>query len=69
MQVWLHRFRSRMRQRSVLLLFMLLAYLAICLGLALWGVQTIGLLALTPLLLTPLVAYLAYWLVWREFHE
>ncbi|MCP9818137.1 hypothetical protein KBZ18_01355 [Synechococcus sp. Cruz-9H2] len=48
---------------------MLLAYLAICLGLALWGVQTIGLLALTPLLLTPLVAYLAYWLVWREFHE
>jgi hypothetical protein len=29
----------------------------------------VGLLALAPMLLLPPLAYLTYWLLWKEFHE
>ncbi len=63
------RWRQRLSSRPVLVAALLLAYLAVCVGLMLWSSASIGVLALLPLLLAPPVGYLAYWLVWREFHE
>ncbi len=63
------RFRTTLATQRVLIALMVLSYLAICLGLILWGGPSLGVLALLPLLLGPPVGYLAYWLVWREFHE
>jgi hypothetical protein len=63
------RFLSSLASQRVLITLMVLIYLAICLGLILWGGLSLGVLALLPLLLGPPVGYLAYWLVWREFHE
>lgn len=64
-----HRLWSGLATQRVLITLMVLIYLAICLGLILWGGLSLGVLALLPLLLGPPVGYLAYWLVWREFHE
>ncbi len=72
-RVLCHRAVQRLRQtltsRAVLLGAILLLYLAFCLGLLLWGPLRVSLLAFLPLLLGPPVGYLAYWLVWQEFHK
>ncbi len=63
------RLKTRLFTRSLAVATLLGGYLLICLFLLLWGSATVGLLAVLPLLLPPPVAYLAYWLLWREFHE
>jgi hypothetical protein len=63
------RWRNRLFSRSGLVLIMVLAYLAICASLLVWGNASLGLLGLLPLMLTPPLGYLAYWLVWHEFHR
>ena len=56
------------RPRSLLLLLATAdALLALALGL--WAQSTtLAVLALLPLLLAPPLGYLAYWLIWSDFH-
>lgn len=43
-------------------------YLAICVAVLVSTSVSIALLALAPLLLLPALGFLAYWLVWSEYH-
>ncbi len=47
----------------------LLAYALVLLGLLIHLPMVIALLALAPMVLLPLLGYLTYWLLWKEFHE
>ena len=62
LQAWLHR-------RSSQIQLALAVYLLFCVLPLLLGQPLLTLFALLPLLLLPPVAYLAYWLVWEEFHH
>lgn len=72
-QILLRRFimrsRSLLLRRSTRILMAVLFYLAICLGLVVWGGASLGMIGLLPLVLAPAIGYLAYWLVWNEFHR
>ncbi|WP_411869773.1 hypothetical protein [Vulcanococcus limneticus] len=57
-------------RRPVQLLLLMLTYLFFCLALLLrLQMPALAGLALMPLLAVPPVAYLGYWLIWREFHR
>ena len=52
------------RIAATICFYLLLAALPVVLGLPL-----LGLVALVPLILAPPVAYLLYWLVWKDYHH
>lgn len=65
---WL-RVRAQLSRKEVRLLLLLGFYLLLCLLPVLLGLAVLGGIALLPLLLVPPIGYLAYWLVWREYHS
>ena len=50
------------------LIALALIYAVIFLSIAFSGLGALVGLALLPLILIPALAYLAYWLIWQEFH-
>ena len=68
-KAWRLRWRERLRHRSVAIALAFLAYGLVVLWLLRQLPPVVGLLALAPMLLLPLLAYLTYWLLWKEFHE
>ena len=46
-----------------------LAYGLVLLWLVLHLPPVVTLFALAPMILLPLLGYLTYWLLWKEFHE
>lgn len=62
LQAWLGRKDAR-------ILLLLLSYGLLCLIPLLLGLPVLAGFALLPVLVVPPVGYLAYWLVWREFHR
>lgn len=66
----LHRLWTAVKRPRSLLLILLVADLALALALGLWARSlTLAVLALLPLLLAPPLGYLAYWLLWHDFHR
>ena len=63
------RWITRMRQRSVLIGCCVGVYLIWCLLLLLNGLMFVFSLSLLVLLGLPLIACLAWWLVWKEYHN
>jgi hypothetical protein len=68
-QCRLRRIWSLLSSRSAVLLLLLAVYLLICLAVLRSTAGSVAVLALAPLVLTPAVALLAYWLVWSEYHR
>lgn len=68
-KVWRLRWKERLRHRSVAIALAFLAYGLVLVWLLLHLPVLVALLALAPMLLIPLLAYLTYWLLWKEFHE
>lgn len=62
LKAWLNRRGSRIQLALAL-------YLLFCLVPLLLGQPLLTAFALLPLLLLPLLGYLDYWLVWKEFHR
>lgn len=65
---WL-RLRAHLSRKPVRILLLLGFYLLLCLVPVLLGMAVLAGVAMLPLLLVPPVGYLAYWLVWREYHR
>lgn len=65
---WL-RLQAWLGRKDVRILLLLLSYGLLCLIPLLLGLPVLAGFALLPLLLVPPVGYLAYWLVWRDFHR
>ena len=63
------RWITRMRQRSVLIGCCLSIYLIWCLLLLLNGLVFMFSLSLLIVVGLPLIAWLAWWLVWKEYHN
>jgi hypothetical protein len=68
-KAWRLRWRERLGQRSVAIALAFLSYGLVLLGLALNMPPVVALFALAPMILLPLLGYLTYWLLWKEFHE
>ena len=66
---WRQRLFTRLRQRRVLVGSCVAAYLIWCLALLANGMVFVFILALLPILFLPPLAYLAWWLVWKEFNQ
>jgi hypothetical protein len=60
---------AMLRDRKALIRICLGTYLSLCLALLLTGQLLLTAYALLPVLLTPPLGYMMYWLVWKEFHE
>lgn len=60
---------AMVRDRLALIRLCLGFYLLICLLLLFSGQLLLTAYALLPVLLTPPLGYMMYWLVWKEFHE
>jgi hypothetical protein len=69
LKAWRLRWRERLRQRWLAIAVAFLAYGLVLLWLLLILPPVVALLALAPMLLLPLLGYLTYWLLWKEFHE
>ncbi len=69
LKTWRLRWRERLSRRSVAIALAVLAYGLVLLGLLIHLPMVIALLALAPMVLLPLLGYLTYWLLWKEFHE
>lgn len=71
--VLLRRLAGRLNQwitsQQGKLTLVLLLYLSIGLVLVIQGAGLMALLTGLPLLLLPPLAYLLYWLTWKEFHQ
>ena len=65
----MQRWFTALRERRVLIGLCLGIYLSWCLGLLLTQMWFAFSLALLPVLFMPPLAYLAWWLVWKEFNE
>lgn len=63
------RLFTQLRQRRVLAALCLSAYLLWCLALLSGGMLFPFSLALLPVFCLPPLGYLAWWLVWKEFHQ
>ncbi len=63
------RLQQKLGQRSTVILAALLVYAATCLLFLLSKAGSLTALALTPALVLPLLAALAWWLTWKEFHH
>jgi hypothetical protein len=68
-KAWRLRWKERLRQRWLAITIAFLAYGLVLLWLLLHLPPVVTLLALAPMLLLPLLGYLTYWLLWKEFHE
>lgn len=68
-KAWRLRCKERLRQRWLAIAIAFLAYGLMLLWMLLHLPPVVTLLALAPMLLLPLVGYLTYWLLWKEFHE
>jgi hypothetical protein len=68
-RAWRLRWRERLRQRWLAIAIAFSAYGFMLLWMLLHLPPVVTLLALAPMLLLPLVGYLTYWLLWKEFHE
>ncbi len=68
-KAWRLRWRERLRHRGVAITLALLAYGLILLWLLRHLPPVVALLAVAPMVLVPLLGYLTYWLLWKEFHE
>ncbi|MEA5443881.1 hypothetical protein [Cyanobium gracile] len=68
-KAWRLRWGERLRHRGLAIALAFLAYGLIVLWLLLTMPPVVALLALTPMVLLPLLGYLTYWLLWKEFHE
>lgn len=66
----LRRVCTNLQRPRSLLMTLAVADMALALALGLWA-QSIALavLALLPLLLAPPLGFLAYWLLWHDFHS
>jgi hypothetical protein len=60
---------AMLRDRKALIKISLGFYLSICVLLLLTGQLLLTAYALLPVVLTPPLGYMMYWLVWKEFHE
>ncbi|QPN65819.1 hypothetical protein [Synechococcus sp. CBW1006] len=67
--LWRLRLRNRLNSRAFWLLLLLGFYAAVYLALVRLLSPPIVVLALAPMVLLPMLGYLAYWLTWKEFHE
>lgn len=65
----LRRRLQLLRERRVQIGVCVGIYLVWCLALLLRGLWFAFSLSVLPVLVLPLLAYLAWWLVWKEFHE
>ena len=63
------RLQALLGRKDVRILLLLVVYLLFCLIPVLLGLPVLGVIAALQLLLVPPVGYLAYGLVWREFHR
>jgi hypothetical protein len=68
-KAWRLRWKERVRSRPVAITLAFLAYGVVVLWMLLRLPVVVALLALAPMLLLPLLGYLTYWLLWKEFHE
>jgi hypothetical protein len=68
-KAWRLRWKERLRQRWLAIAIAFLAYGLVLLWLLLNLPPVVTLLALAPMVLLPLVGYLTYWLLWKEFNE
>jgi hypothetical protein len=68
-KAWRLRWKERLKQRPVGITLALLAYGLLVLWMLFNLPMVVALLALAPILLVPLLGYLTYWLLWKEFHE
>jgi hypothetical protein len=65
----MQRWVTTLRERRVLIGICLGIYLSWCLGLLVARMWLAFSLSLLPVLFMPPLAYLAWWLVWKEFNE
>ena len=63
------RLMTRLRQRSVLIRCCVSIYLIWCFVLVLNGIFFAFSMALLMLVGMPLIGWLAWWLVWKEYHN
>ena len=63
------RWMTRLRQRSVLIRCCVSIYLIWCFVLVLNGIFFAFSMALLMLVGMPLIGWLAWWLVWKEYHN
>ncbi|KEF41550.1 MAG: hypothetical protein ER33_10720 [Cyanobium sp. CACIAM 14] len=68
-KAWRLRWKERLRRRGVAIALAFLCYGLVVIALLLHLPPLVGLLALAPMVLLPLLGYLTYWLLWKEFHE
>lgn len=63
------RCQARLARKDVRILISLGFYGVLCLVPLALGLPALAGVAVLPLLLVPPVGYLAYWLVWQEYHR
>lgn len=63
------RWLTALKQRRVLISLCVGVYLLWCLVLLLRGLWFAFSLSVLPIVCMPPLGYLAWWLVWKEFHE
>jgi hypothetical protein len=68
-KAWRLRWKERLSQRWLGITLAFLTYVLVILWLMLHLPPVVTLLALAPMVLLPLLGYLTYWLLWKEFHE
>lgn len=68
-KAWRLRWEQRLLQRWLAIALAFFAYGLVLLWLLFHLPPVVALLALAPMLLLPLLGYLTYWLLWKEFHE
>ena len=68
-KAWRLRWKERLSQRWLGITLAFLTYGLVLLWLMLHLPPVVTLLALAPMVLLPLLGYLTYWLLWKEFHE
>lgn len=68
--LWLRRIWTGLKRPRNLVLLLVMADVAVALAVGIsTGSLTLTVLALLPLLLAPVLAWLAYWLLWQDFHR
>jgi hypothetical protein len=65
----LHHGWTRISSRRARLIYLVASYLAITIAVLISTSISIAFLALAPLLLLPILGFLAYWLVWSDYHR
>ena len=66
---WFRQLKNRLISRAGRITIAVALYLAVCIMLLIWAGPAVALIGALPLLLVPPLGYLAYWLVWSEYHR